>query len=120
MAFTTELSDEILKHVFRNDPYEAPDTIYVGLLSGEDEIRGEGYARQIISFAEPRNGTITNDAEVRFSIALEDWGEVTGAGLYGSSGGNDRLDNAEIAVVKVVRENDQFSIPSGNYIIEVR
>lgn len=120
MGLATNLRNNILNHVFRNTPYTPPTTVYVGLFNGSSEISGSGYARQAVTFGAPVGGVIKNDTEVRFPIAASEWGNVSSASVFDSSAGGNRLDDAEIASVKVVRENDQFSIPVGNYTIEVK
>jgi hypothetical protein len=115
---TTDSKNNILNHVFRNVALPSPTTVFVGLFNSTGEVTGAGYERQEISFGAPTNGIIKNDVEVRFPIAAADWGEVTGAGIFDSEG--NRLDDATITSTRIVRENDQFSIPIGNYTIELR
>lgn len=115
---TSNLRNNILNHVFRNVALPSPTTVSVGLFTSTGEVTGSGYERQTITFGEPSNGVISNSTEVRFPIAAADWGEVTGAGIFDSEG--TRLDDATISNTRIVRENDQFSIPVGNYTIELR
>lgn len=119
MGLTTNLTNKLLGHVFKNEEYPSPSNIYVGLNTEDGEVDGDGYERQEIVFGTASNGSIKNDDEVVFDIAEEDWGEVISASLYDSESGGDELDIAEITSSRTVRENDQFSIPSGNYTIEV-
>lgn len=119
MGLTNYLKNNILNHVFRNVSYSSPSTVYVGLFDGTSEISGSGYARQAINFGTPTNGIISNQTEVQFPVAIGDWGDVTGGGIFDASSGGNRLDSSEVASVRVIKENDQFIIPVGNYVIEV-
>jgi len=119
MSFTSNLKDDVLNHVFRNTPYTQPATVYVGLFTSTGEVSASSYTRELITFATPVGNTIKNDAEVRFPIAVEDWGEVTSAGIFDAETAGNRLDNADIALSKSVRANDQFVIMTENYSISL-
>ncbi|PWA08665.1 hypothetical protein DCC39_14600 [Pueribacillus theae] len=120
MAITAGTIKDVLNHVFRNTPMTSPSKVYVGLFTSSGEVNGNAYERQELTFTEPSGGIIKNAAEVRFAIATADWGEVVGAGIFDAETGGKRLDDANIAAARIVRENDQFVIPVGNYTIELR
>lgn len=120
MGFTESLRNNILNHVFRNEPYTAPTTVYAALFTSSGEVDGDGYVRQPITFGAPNNGVIKNDTEIKFPIAASDWGNITSASVFDSETGGNRLADGNPLSEKNVRENDQFSIPVGNYTIEVR
>lgn len=119
MGLTSDSRNGMLNHIFRNKTMESPSEVYIALFTSNGEVDGTGYDRQPISFGEPEGGKMENDEEVRFGFAGSDWGEIKDAGIYDKQTGGTRLDNAKIANVKLMEENDQFSIPEGNYIIEV-
>lgn len=120
MGFTANLRNNVLNHVFRNIPLASPTTVYIGLFAGSSEVTGGGYTRQPITFGEPTNGVITNDTEIRFPIASSDWGTITSGVVFDSETGGNRLaDAGSIGDPQEVKANQQFSIPVGNYTIEV-
>lgn len=124
MAFTSYLNTQVLNHVFRNQPFASPTTVYVGLFTSPNtEVSGGGYVRQEITFGAPyadgNDTVIENDEEVRFPIAAADWGNITHAALFDAETGGNRLDLAEITSPRTVRENDQFVIAAGNYTVKV-
>jgi len=122
MALTQSVANKVLNHLFRNTTMPSPTAVFVGLYVGSAEVGGAtaGYARQSITFGAPTAGVIKNDTEVRFPIASSDWGEISSAGIFDAATGGNRLDDASIAAVRIVRANDQFVIPVGNYTIEVK
>lgn len=121
MSFTTKLSNDLLNHVFRNEEYTSPSTVYIGLFNGNNEVDGDGYERQEITFGKATGGEIENDEEVLFPIAESDWGKVDKAIVFDSKSGGNKLNEAKMedGEDRTVRENDQFSIPKGYYTIEV-
>lgn len=119
MGFTNETVEKILNHVTRNIPYESPEKVYVGLFVADEEVDGAGYERREITFSAPQNGVITNENELRFPIAHDEWGEIAYAAVFDSETGGNRLFNSRISQVRLVRENDQFTIPVGNLEFEL-
>lgn len=117
MALTENTAHALLNHTFRNIPLPSPEKVYVGLFNASGELSASGYTRQEITFGEPSAGVIKNDKEVRFPIAAEDWGEVTGAGVFDAVSAGSRLDESQMVAVRIVRVDDQFVIPVGNYSI---
>lgn len=121
MAFTSVLTDNVLNHVFRNRPYAPPKKLYVGLFTANGEVTAGDYKRAEITFGAPDNGIIANDTEVRFSIAITEWGTVTGMGIFDAESGGSQLDELELDIEgKLVDENEQPYIPAGEYKIEVK
>jgi len=123
MAFTSQLNNSILNHVFRNEPYTPPSSVYVALFtSSNTEVSGDGYERKQITFSAPINNEIANDEEVRFPIAMSDWGTITHLAIFDSETGGNMLDLAEIEAEsqRIVRENDQPIVGVGDYKVELR
>lgn len=113
MAITTETRDDMLNHFFRNGP------VYVGIFTSSGEVDGNGYERVEVTFLAPSNGTIKNESEIRFPIAMEEWGEITEAGVFDDEEGGKRLEQGYATNVKLVRENDRYSIPAETYEISL-
>lgn len=119
MGFTNNLTNNLLNHVFRNKPYTSPETLYVGLLTSNEEVSAGEYKRQQIEFNEPSGGVIKNSNEARFPIATSDWGKVTGLAIYDAESGGNKLDELTVTS-KEVTENEQPFVPVEGYEIEVK
>lgn len=74
-------------------------TLYLGLFlslpdktgAGGEEVTNASYQRQLITFDVPVDSEMSNDAEVVFPLALDDWGEVVGYGLWDAQSGGQLL-----------------------------
>lgn len=116
------LEDNILNHVLRNTAYTSSVTIEVALFTvlpaedgtGGTEVSGGSYARQVITFAAPSAGVVSNSGAVTFPQATLSWGTVVGIGLYEDAGaGQNLLYLGTLSVSKVVDIGDQLSFASG-------
>lgn len=119
MAFSSFLINNVLNHVFNNDSYNPPSQLYVGLISNGSEVSGGGYSRQQISFTESTNGTITNDAEVRFPLSESGWGTIDQAAVFTSETGGKALDYGGLTNERLVEADDIIIILENGYKIEL-
>ena len=105
---------------FKNDLLNrlASDGGYLGLSTVDGEVTAGDYSRVPITFNEPSNGLIENDKEIRFTVALSDWGTVTSIDLYDVESDGEPLISQPINE-KSVTENEQIYIHVGSYEIEV-
>jgi hypothetical protein len=120
MSFSNFLETEILDHVFANNAYTAPATIYIGLHTSnpdEDdsgaEVSGGSYARQSMAFSVTGN-TASNTAAVEFPTATAPWGTVTHVGLYDASTSGNLLAYAALSASKAIDSGDVLRIPIGD------
>jgi len=116
MAFTNDLSNNVLSHVFQGESYTPPQRIYVALFTSAGEVSGGGYSRQEITLGAPANGVIRNDSEVHFPLAETDWGTITQTVLFDEN--DNRLDEATTNALEV-RESEKVMFPIGNYTIRL-
>src|SRR5690625_967523 len=115
---TTQLSNDILNHVFRGETYTRPENIYLALFTSSGEVDADEYSRMVITFSSASNGRIESDKEVRFPVAVTDWGTITQLVLYDSETGGTKLSENDVEGKKV-EHNEQLYVPSGSYDIEV-
>lgn len=117
---STKVRNDYLNHVFRGIPMPAPAaSLYVGLFTTQGEVDAAAYVRQPITFSEPFNGLIYNMQDIHFPVAAEYWGQVVEAQIYDDPIAGEMKDRAAIKEVKVIKENQLFTIPAGTYEIEV-
>jgi len=120
MSFSNYLETELLDHVFANNAYTSPSTVYVGLFTSnpdEDgsgtEVSGGSYARQSGSFTVSGN-TATTNAAIEFPTATASWGTITHIGIYDASTAGNLLAYAGLTASKAIASGDVFRIPSGD------
>jgi len=120
MSFSNYLETELLDHVFANNAYTSPTTVYVGLFTSnpdEDgsgtEVSGGSYARQSGSFTVSGN-TATTNAAIEFPTATASWGTITHIGIYDASSAGNLLAYAGLTASKAIASGDVFRIPSGD------
>lgn len=122
MSFSNYLETELLDHVFANNAYTSPTTVYVSLhtanpdedASGtEVSTSGTAYVRQAGSFTVSGN-TATTDAAVEFATATDDYGTVTHVGIWDAESSGNMLAYAALTASKTISTGDVFRIPTGD------
>jgi|SRR5699024_3311422 len=118
MAFSNYLNSNILDYVFGGESFTPPSEFYVALYTSETtEVSASDYERMTIEFGSATNNEIKNSTEVRFPIALSDWGEVTHIALFDAETGGNLLDIDDAESVHDVKENTRYTIPVDNLTI---
>lgn len=115
------LTKNILRHVYLGATYTPPKTIYLAAFTDKStEVSDPSYSRQDITFSET-NGKVTNDSDVLFPIATEDWGKVRYYVLFDEN--DNELDRA-LAITEdekgnpvypTVETNVQFGLSKGEF-----
>lgn len=120
MSFSNYLETELLDHVFANNAYTSPTTVYVSLHTAnpdEDasgaEVSGGSYARVAGSFTVSGN-TATTDAATEFATATASWGTITHVGVWDASTAGNMLAYAALTASKAIASGDVFRIPTGD------
>ena len=122
MSFSNYLETELLDHVFANNAYTSPTTVYVGLFTSsptdansgtEVSTSGTAYARQSGSFTVSGN-TATTSAAIEWPTATASWGTITHIGIYDASSAGNLLAWAALTASKTIASGDVFRIPAGD------
>jgi hypothetical protein len=120
MSFSNYLETELLDHVFANNAYTSPSTVYVGLFTsapseagGGTEVSGGSYARQSGSFSVSGN-TATTSAAIEWPTATASWGTITSIGIYDAASSGNLLAYANLSASKTIASGDVFRIPTGD------
>lgn len=122
MSFTNALETELLDHVFANNAYTSPTTIYVSLHTADptdsgsvtNEVSGVGYERQTATFTVSGNAATTS-AAIEYPAATANYGTVTHIGIHSAStGSGNMLAYAELSVAKTITTGDVLRIPAGD------
>lgn len=125
MRVSYYLANALLNHSFRgtaaDTQYQQPASVYLALFlsdPGRDasgqEVTGAGYTREQVVSAAPVNGVVTNELEVLFPVALDDWGIITHMAIYDAPVGGNLLFFGPWNIVKEIFEGDQFVVRPGD------
>ena len=120
MSFSNYLETELLDHVFANNAYTSPTTVYVGLFTSSPtdansgtEVSGGSYVRKVGSFTVSGN-TATTSAAIEWPTATGSWGTISHIGIYDASSAGNLLAWASLTASKTIASGDVFRIPAGD------
>jgi len=125
MSFSNYLETELLDHVFANNAYTAPSTLYLALFTSnpaddasgtEVSTSGTAYARQSVTFTVSGN-TATTNAAVEYSTATASFGTVSHVAVYDASTAGNMIAYAALTSSKTIDTGDVFRVPSGDLSI---
>lgn len=127
-AFSDYLEDALINATLRNISFTSPTSVYIGLHTSAPnddntgtEVSGGGYARTLVTFNAPVNGSATNNGTVTFPTASASWGVVSHFGIYDGTGPSANLLYwGALTVTKTVDAGDIFTVPSGNLTVTLQ
>lgn len=106
---------EYLKHVVLQE-HLIDSSAYIALFNENTEVNQASYQRILATFATPANGQTSNNADVLFPIAQENWGNVTHIGIFDAPTSGNLLFKSQAEFVKNIDISSQYKIPK-NYLI---
>lgn len=122
MSFSNFLETELLDHVFANNAYTAPTTLYLALFTANPDEDGSGaevstvgtaYVRQTVAFTVTGN-TASNSGAVEYPTATASFGTVSHVGIYDASTSGNLLAYAALTSSKAISTGDVFRVPVGD------
>ena len=123
-AISNYLEDKLLDHVMRNTALTSPTTVYLALFSSNPtdagsgtQVSGGSYARQAITCGASSSGTISNSAEISFTVMPAV--TVTHIGVYDASTSGNLLFHGALSSSKAVDAGDTFKIAIGDLDISL-
>jgi hypothetical protein len=115
------LENALINATLRNTAYTSPTTVYLGLYTSDptdadtgNEVSGNAYARQSITFGAPSNGASTNSAAIEFPQATGSWGTVTYIGIRDALTSGNLLYHTALDASKTIATGDVFRIAVGS------
>lgn len=111
---TNYLKNKVLTDNLRTTP------VYAALFNANVEVTQASYLRQTVSFVEPVDGQVSNNADVLFPIANEAWGDITHIGIFDSPVGGNLLFKSPAEFVKNIDVSSQYKIPKNYLIVRLR
>lgn len=120
MAISDYLENKLIDGTLRGTTYTAPATVYVALYKSDptdadagSEVTGGSYVRKAATFSAPSNGSTSNTADILFTQATADWGEITHVGIRDAATLGNLLYHGPLEQAKTIYSGDQFKIPAG-------
>lgn len=110
---------EYLKHKVLTDSL-ITSPVFVALFNNNAEIAQASYARQPVTFNSPANGQTSNNADILFPIANENWGSVTHIGIFDALTGGNMLFKSIAEFEKNIEISSQYKIPKNYLIVRLR
>lgn len=117
------LENALFNHVFRGIPMTSPAAVYVALFTSNptdaatgNEVIGNAYVRQAVTFGAPTDGSGSNSAQVTFPVATGTWGLITHAAIYDAESGGNMLNYGPLSLTKQIDNGDQFIYKVGNLV----
>ena len=111
----------------------APTTVYVGLATStqsagdtladleaniqDDEVSGNGYSRQSVTFASAAGGAISTNATVTFTASGGAFGTITHVAIFDAATSGQCIAAGELTSSKVISDGDSLQIASGNLTV---
>jgi len=120
------LEGKLLDHIFNQNTYTPPSTVYIGLStadptedgSGLAEPTGGSYAREAITFGAASSRRVTQDAKVTFTKATDSWGTISHWALFDAQTSGNMLAYGSITTPKDVNTNATASIAASSIYVE--
>lgn len=124
--FSNYYENTIIDHLFRNQAFTPPVTIYLALFTvvptdagGGTEVSGGGYARQSFVLTAASGGTSSNSANIIFPTATANWGTVVAVAILDAVSAGNMLMWSNLDVSKTVNSGDIFKINLGDLNVTI-
>lgn len=116
-GFTDAYENTVLDHIFRNQSYTPPTTVYVGYsVSTGTECTDANYVRKAITFSAASGGATSNASAVTFEAAAVGHNVVECALFTAESSGTQMTDwKALTGGTIALSAGQQYRIPAGDY-----
>ena len=117
MDFSNYLADKLIDATVRNTPYDTPDKVWVALYTTDPtkldvgaEVKEPSYNRQEVVMSAPVEGKSELLAQIDFSEATSNWGNITHIGIRDEAYDGNLLYFTELDNAKDILSGDQFRI----------
>lgn len=122
---TDNLANKIANATLRNQTYTSPANVYASLYSvaptastSGTEIVGNGYSRQVTTFAAPSAGAVSSSGNVTFSCTGNNWPTVVAFAITDASTSGNIMFYQGISP-RNIKVGDSFQIDSGDLTITI-
>lgn len=123
-GLTDYMKNKIMNLMFRNEPLESLENVYLGLfnknpLENGVEIDKSGYKRALAKFCESSSGIVSNEEDVLFEVATQPWGEIRFIGVFDKEQEGNLIWYGEFEFPKNYDVSDQMKIPKGSFSMKI-
>lgn len=126
-ALGSAFRDELMQAIFNGYSITFPTSLYLALFLSDPtpdstgiEVSGQPYQRQLISsFTLPSGGEVSNNSEIIFPIADEDWGSISHYGVFDNLTGGRLIVFGAFDVIKSIYRGDQYVVKVGGLRIRM-
>lgn len=112
------MSNYLKNKVINDNLRTAP--VHAALFNGDNEVVQTSYKRQAATFVLPVDGQTTNNTDILFPIANENWGNITHIGIFDASTNGNLLFKSPAEFVKNVDISSQYKIPKNYLIVRIK
>ena len=127
-AFSNDWEQHLLQYSFNSNSLTRPTTLYLALHtasptdadSGANEISGNGYARQVITFGTVSGNTATSNATVTFPACTGSaWGVVSHCSIHTASTAGTMICHSALTLSKDIQIGDILQVQSGAITVQL-
>ena len=126
MSMTDYLENRIMNAIFKGKTYRGPSALYLALFTAGPDDTGKGtevsdsaYARQLITFGDVTDGTVSNTNLIEFAPAAVNYGVITHVGIYDRQTGGNLLFYSELATSIVAGQGVGVNIQPGDLSVSL-
>lgn len=117
MAKSNYLENKVVDHFLGTSSTSAPSNVYLGLFTSDptdagsgNEVSGNGYTRQVITFNSASGGAATNSSAETLTASGGNWGTITHFGIFDASSSGNLLYHGALANDKVIEDGDSLVV----------
>jgi hypothetical protein len=129
-GLSTYMENAIIDHLFRNQAFSPPTTLYFALFTAAPtdagagtEVSGGSYARvaktaSTNGFTAASGGTATNSEDIDFGTASADWGTVTHFAVFDALTSGNLLGWGVLGTAKTINSGDGGKFLAGSLTLD--
>lgn len=123
-AKSNYLELKVLDHFLGTASTSAPSNVYLALHTADPtdagsgaEVSGNGYSRQVITFAAASSGSAASNSAEEFTASGGNFGTITHFGIWDASTSGNLLYHGALTASKTIADGDTLRFASGNITI---
>lgn len=124
-ALSNDMETHLLKYTFSTTSVTRPQAWYIGLHTSDptdaasNEISGNGYARQSVTFSVSGN-TATTNATVTFPAATgSTWGVISHCSIWTAQSAGTMIAHSALTASKTIAVGDILQVASGSITVSL-
>ena len=126
-ALSNDWEQHLLQYTFNSNSLTRPSSLFLALHTadptdaGGNEISGNGYARQSITFGTVSGNTATSNATVTFPACTGSaWGVISHCSIHTSASGGTMICHSALTLSKDIQIGDILQVQSGSITVTLQ